>query len=95
MRPSHRPSAQLGGHLATWVRKHVKPVTWAVTTAAVISSAVVIVGAIVVAVVKLSNPSDPGQSTAGSGPIPYLGVYEPGVPGSYSGVSPAMIMGPF
>jgi hypothetical protein len=65
MRPSHRPSAQLGGHLATWVRKHVKPVTWAVTTAAVISSAVVIVGAIVVAVVKLSNPSDPGQSVNG------------------------------
>ena len=83
MRPSHKPSAQLGGHQATWVRKHVKAVTYA---AVIISVAVIVFAAIAVAVVKLSGPSDPAPSTAGSGPIHYLGVYEPGVPRSYSGV---------
>jgi mannan endo-1,4-beta-mannosidase len=82
MRPSDRPSAQSVGALATWIRKHVKAVTWA----AVVISVSVIAGSFLVAAAKLSSPSDPGPSTPGTGDIPYLGVYEPGVPRSYAGV---------
>lgn len=49
--------------------------------AVVTCAALVIAGAVAVVVVKLSGPH-----SASSHPIKYLGVYEPGAPGTYSGV---------
>jgi mannan endo-1,4-beta-mannosidase len=83
MRPRPEPSAPLGGHLAPWISKHVKVVTG---TVVIISAAVIVCAVTVVALAKLSGPSDPSPSSAGTGPIPYLGVYEPDAPNSYSEV---------
>jgi mannan endo-1,4-beta-mannosidase len=83
MRPTLEPSAQAGGRQATWLRKHVRAVT---CVAVIISAAAIVCAVILVAVVKLRGPSDPAPSTPGSGPIRYLGVYEPNAPGSYVGV---------
>ena len=83
MRPSHKPSAQLGGRRPRWVSKHRNAL---ICIAVIVCVAVIACAALVVAVIKLPGSSAAVSSIGGSEPIPYLGVYEPGVPNSYSGV---------
>jgi mannan endo-1,4-beta-mannosidase len=70
----------------TWIRKHAHAVTCA---AIVVCAAIVICAVVGVAFVKLSRHSSVSVSTDPTQrpqPIRYLGVYEPGVPRSYTGV---------
>lgn len=75
-----RTTRQGGRWKATWVRNHVPLIACGVVIAVVV---------LVVAVLKVSDAFSTAQAPSTveqSQQIHYLGVYEPGVPGSYAGV---------
>src|SRR5579872_3698219 len=72
-----RHTNQSGGQRGTWARNH------AVLIACIAGVSVLLA----VVVVRVSGAhSSPPAPTAAAQHIRYLGVYEPGTPGSYSGV---------
>jgi mannan endo-1,4-beta-mannosidase len=84
MRQDRKPPTLPDGDEATWLSRHSNAV---ICAAIVICAAVVIAAAVVITGVKLSSTGpDKQDPVPGSRHIQYLGVYEPGAPGSYTGV---------
>ena len=87
MRPCPKPSSRWDGHRwVPWVRRHVNAF---ICIGVVICAAVVICAVVLVAAARLSGASAgaPASSMPADPPrIKYLGVYEPGAPGSYLGI---------